>query len=82
MHITNLRPSPPGSGKLAVFDVEMPTIRLFNLTLKLGADGLPRVWAPNAHGRHAASFHPDLSHEIAQAAMVALGGLGQYDHAA
>lgn len=74
MEILAIRPAAPGGDVVARFDVELPDrLRLFGLTLKRARDGSLRVWAPNCAGRHAASFHPALATEIAQAALAALG---------
>jgi len=80
MNILAIRPAPPGGDFVARFDVELhDRLRLFGLTLKRGRDGCMRVFAPNCAGRHAASFHPDLSNELAQAAVAALGSADAHD---
>lgn len=80
MNILAIRPAPPGGDFVARFDVELhDRVRLFGLTLKRGRDGSMRVWAPNCGGRHAASFHPELSNELAQAALAALGSNVAHD---
>jgi len=72
MQILSIRPA-AGTKELAYFDVEIgPHLRLFNLVLKRGPDGMPRTYAPKAFGKHAASFHPSLAQQITDAAAAAL----------
>lgn len=55
------------------FDAELgPHLRLYNLHLKLATTGDMRTYAPNADGKHVASFHPELASKITQAAVEAL----------
>ncbi|MEC5291658.1 hypothetical protein VSX64_13270 [Aurantimonas sp. C2-6-R+9] len=78
MRILSIRPAPPGAGTrtIAHFDVEAgPHLRLYNLTLRRLADGRYRIVAPNACGKHAASFHPELAAELSSAAAQALSEL-------
>lgn len=72
--ILAIRPVPGGTGKVAaVFDVEIDChLRLFNLQLRQTPTG-HRTVAPNARGKHAATFHPELASEITKAAEAALG---------
>ncbi|WP_165219527.1 hypothetical protein [Affinirhizobium pseudoryzae] len=74
MKIINVRPG--GRPKdLAVFDIEIgPHLRLYNLTLRKSPDGRLRTLAPNAAGKHSASFHPELAEQITRAAVAAMGG--------
>lgn len=75
--ILSIRPTPNGVGSrtLAHFDVELGHIRVFGLLLREFADGTRRTIAPNAAGRHAATFHPETAEKITAAASAALGGL-------
>lgn len=74
MEITDVRPT--GRPKdIAVFDVQIgPHLRLYNLTLRRTPDGRLRTLAPNAAGKHSASFHPELAEKITLAAAAAIGG--------
>ncbi|MEO4000332.1 hypothetical protein [Mesorhizobium sp. CAU 1732] len=69
-----IRPAPDGAGKvLATFDVEIGDhLRIYNLQLRQSPAGL-RTIAPNACGKHAATFHPVLAEQITKAAEAALG---------
>lgn len=70
MKILDTRLMPQGMSGLARVDVELDCgLRLFNLTVKCGQDGVHRVWAPHAFGRWTATFSPDLSAAIAVAAL-------------
>lgn len=61
---------PAGMSGIARVDVELECgVRLFNLTVKRGQDGVHRVWAPHAFGRWTATFSPELSVTIAAAAL-------------
>lgn len=82
MKILDVRP--PGRPKdLAVFDIEMgPHLRLYNLTLRRSPDGRLRTIAPNAAGKHSASFHPELAEQITRAAVAAMGGHAANDNTA
>ena len=74
MKILSIRPT-ASNKDVAAFDVELsPHLRLFNLTLRRGADGALRIYAAKALGKHSASFHPDLAQEITSAAEAAMGG--------
>jgi hypothetical protein len=65
MHILSIRPAKPGGKAIAFFDAEVsPGIRMFDLALRRGADGGLRVYAPNAFGRHCASFSADVVDEL------------------
>lgn len=73
MRIISIRPT-AGSKTLAYFDVEMGEhLRLYNLQLRQTPVGL-RTVAPNACGKHAATFHPILAEQITTAAAAALNG--------
>jgi len=73
MKILSVRPAPPGGKVLAVFDAEVsPGIRLFDLALRRGADGGLRVYAPNAFGRHTATFDADVVTDLAALAQTEL----------
>jgi hypothetical protein len=61
-----------GSRTLARFDFEVGDVRLNDWLLKCAADGTPLAFAPNARGRKVASLEPDLTRQIAAAAMSAL----------
>ena len=79
MRVIDIRP-PGRLQDLAVFDVEItPHLRLYNLSLRKTADGRLRTLAPNACGKHVATFHPDLATELTRAAAAALGGLAAND---
>ena len=83
MRILSIRPAPPGGTDLARFDAETPEgIRLFNLSLKRGADGVCRVWAPCAFGQRVATFPASIVDTIAAAALAALRSADQYDRLA
>lgn len=83
MRILSIRPT-AGPKVLAYFDLEVSEhLRIFNLMLRRGGDGKVRTIAPNACGKHAASFHPELAEQISQAAAAALeGGHAAHDRAA
>lgn len=72
--ILAIRPSPCGDGSknAATFDVELGPIRLFGLILRRYPDGNFRTFSPNANGRHAVTFHPELAEKITAAAMRSL----------
>ncbi|KQT48756.1 hypothetical protein ASG43_07835 [Aureimonas sp. Leaf454] len=75
MKIIAIRPAYAGAGKplLAHFDVELHgSLRLYGLALRKTPDGRLRIIAPNANGKHAATFAPELADEITKAARVAL----------
>ncbi|MGY6568519.1 MAG: hypothetical protein ACXIVE_05940 [Salinarimonas sp.] len=73
MRILSIRPA-AGTKTLAYFDVEISEhLRLYNLQLRAIPMGM-RTVAPNACGKHAASFHPILGEQITQAAAAALKG--------
>jgi hypothetical protein len=72
MHILSIRPE-AGPVPRARFDVEVaPDLRLYNLLLREVGSGRYRTYAPNAHGKHAVSFHPNLAEKITTAAVAAL----------
>lgn len=72
MRILSIRPE-AGESALARFDVEVgPHLRLYNLLLRKAPDGRLRTFAPNAMGKHVATFHPDLANEITRAATAAI----------
>ncbi len=82
MQILSIRPAPPGTGSraLAHYDAEVSEhLRLYGLILRQFADGTRRTIAPNANGRHVATFHPSLGQQLTDAATKALGGLQAYD---
>jgi hypothetical protein len=73
MKVISIRPT-AGAKTLAYFDVEMGEhLRLYNLQLRQTPVGL-RTVAPNACGKHAATFHPTLAEQITAAAAAALNG--------
>jgi hypothetical protein len=86
MKILDIRPAPAGAATraLARFDAEVGGhLRLYNLSLRIAGDGRHWIVAPNACGKHAASFHPDLASAITAAAVAALesaGGRKPHDH--
>jgi hypothetical protein len=74
MEIINLRP-PFRPQDAALFDLQIgPHLRLFNLSIRRLHSGRYRILAPNAFGKHAATFHPVLAEQITQAAVAAIGG--------
>lgn len=74
MEILNLRP-PYRPQDEALFDVQIgPHLRIYNLALRRLPNGHHRVLAPNAAGKHSASFHPELANAIAKAVLAKLGG--------
>lgn len=74
MKILDIRPEPPGSGRvIARFNVEISDdIRLFGLRLSERAAGGHAVYAPNAMGQRCATFSYPLVERIAAAALAAL----------
>ncbi len=77
MKILEIRPEPNGSGGsvVASFDIELSDhLRLFHMILRRTPDGRMRSFAPNAFGKHAATFHPALAEQITEAAVAALMG--------
>lgn len=73
MRILSIRPT-AGAKTLAYFDVEIGDhLRIYNLQLRQTPGGL-RTVAPNACGKHAATFHPILAEQITAAAVAAHGG--------
>jgi hypothetical protein len=84
MKILAIRPAPPGAGTktLAHFDVEISEhLRLYNLTLRETGTGKLRTIAPNAAGKHCATFHPVLAEQITRAAAAVLDGGHAASHA-
>jgi hypothetical protein len=78
LRILNVRPA-AGPKTLAYFDVEIGDhLRIYNLQLRDTPVGL-RTVAPNACGKHAATFHPALAAKISEAAAVTLGGQQPHD---
>ena len=78
MKILSIRPAPAGAGTrtVATFDAEIGEhLRLYGLMLREFKDGVRRTIAPNANGRHAATFHPTLGEQLTAAASAALKGL-------
>ncbi|WP_287322429.1 hypothetical protein [Mesorhizobium sp.] len=74
MKILEIRPT-AGSKTLAYFDIELGEhLRIYNLMLRRGLDGKLRTLAPNACGKHSATFHPILAEQISQAAAAAFNG--------
>lgn len=79
MKILSVRPA-AGPIVLAHFDLEVSEqLRIYNLALRRTPDGRLRTIAPNAAGKHAATFHPDLAEKISRAAAAALGGLAAHE---
>ncbi|MDX0105491.1 hypothetical protein CN135_11035 [Sinorhizobium meliloti] len=79
MKVIDIRP-PVRMNDLAVFDVEIGHhLRLYNLSLRRTPSGRLRTLAPNACGKHSASFHPELAEQLTKAAEAAMGGLAAYD---
>ena len=79
MEIVNLRP-PYRPQDEALFDLQIgPHLRLFNLALRKLPNGMYRVLAPNAFGKHSASFHPELAQKITNAAVAAISGGAAHD---
>lgn len=74
MEILNLRP-PLRPQDEANFDLQFgPHLRIYNLALRRLHNGYHRILAPNAAGKHSASFHPELNSKIVAAEMAKLGG--------
>ena len=74
-------PADASGATIAYFDAEVPPeLRLYNLALRQFPDGNRRVAAPNAHGRHAATFTPALGQRLTEAATIALGSLHANAH--
>lgn len=74
MQIINLRP-PSRPQDMASFDLQIgPHLRLFNLAIRRQANGHVRILAPNAFGKHAATFAPELATRITTAALAAMEG--------
>ncbi|PLU37988.1 hypothetical protein BMJ27_07445 [Sinorhizobium medicae] len=79
MEILNLRP-PYRPQDMALFDLQIgPHLRIYNLALRRLPNGHVRILAPNAYGKHSASFHHELAIEITKAALAAMGGDSAYD---
>lgn len=73
MEVLSIRPA-VGTKTLAYFDLAIGDhLRLYNLQLRTTPGG-PRIVAPKACGKHAATFHPALAEQITRAAVAALGG--------
>lgn len=78
MQILSIRPATRPRDS-AVFDVQVGDgLRLYNLALRSVGGGRWRVVAPNAYGKHAATFAPELAKEITAAALSAMGGHKAY----
>lgn len=74
MEILNLRP-PLRPQDEANFDLQFgPHLRIYNLAIRRLPNGYHRILAPNAAGKHSASFHQELAIEITKAALAAMGG--------
>lgn len=74
MQIIDVR-GPSRASDIAQFDVQLgPYLRLYNLSLKRTPDGSYRVFAPNAAGKHSASFHHALASEIIAEITKVIGG--------
>lgn len=72
MRVIDIRPQ-NGPSAIAHFDVEISEhLRLYNLVLRKTPDGRLRTYAPNACGKHTATFHPFLAKQITEAATAAL----------
>ncbi|MBN9029107.1 MAG: hypothetical protein J0I23_04820 [Rhizobiales bacterium] len=73
MQVINIRRS--GRPREAViFDIQIGDhLRLYNLSLRECGNGY-RVIAPNAFGKHSATFTPTLAEQITRAAVAAIGG--------
>ena len=85
MRILSIRPEPPGFGNaktIARFDVEVNEhLRIYNIGLRQIDDGTRRVCAPNAYGKHSATFSPELAKLLAKLASEAYKPY-EYSHAA
>jgi hypothetical protein len=80
MEVKNLRP-PYRPQDLAEFDLQIgPHLRIFSLAIRRLPDGRYRILAPNAAGKHSASFHPTLCVEIVEAVLAAMGGFTANDN--
>ncbi len=72
MQILNIR-AMHGPSVIAYFDIALTEhLYLYNLTLRERPDGTLRTYAPNACGKHVASFHPTLGQQISEAAAAVL----------
>lgn len=72
-HVLAMRPSPTGDGRtVASFDIEVGPFRFFGLLLRRYHDGNFRTFSPNANGRHAVTFHPEIAKQITPAAVGSL----------
>lgn len=78
MHILKIRPAPPGawSKVIANFDAQITDdLRLYGLQLREFESGVRRTTAPQAYGRHFATFTPALAQQLTDSASLALGAL-------
>ena len=74
MQILEMRP-PTRPRDAAMFDIQIgQDLRLYNLILRAAGGGRFRILAPNAFGKHSATFAPQLAAEITKAAVAAMGG--------
>jgi len=74
MEILNLRP-PYRPQDEVNFDLQIgPHLRIFNLALRRLPSGHFRILAPNAYGKHSATFAPELATEITDAVRAAMRG--------
>ncbi|CDZ60350.1 Hypothetical protein NGAL_HAMBI2605_09640 [Neorhizobium galegae bv. orientalis] len=74
MEILNLRP-PFKPQDQANFDLQVgPHLRLYNLAIRRLPNGYFRIMAPNAFGKHSATFAPAMAAEITEAVLAAMGG--------
>ncbi len=70
--IIDIWPMRDGSSSIARFDLQLTEhVKIFGLCLKRNEAGRMRIFAPKSGGRHAASFHPEISDKITAAAIAA-----------
>lgn len=80
IEILEVRP-PWRPADACVFDAQIgPNLRLYNLALRHLPNGFSRILAPNAYGKHSATFAPPLATEILKALEAKMGGERAYDN--
>lgn len=77
MEIIEIRPE-KGGNTLARFDVQLRGMRLYNLRLSNGHNGL-RVFAPSAFGSPVVTFTADAAASLIALATKALGEIDRND---
>ncbi|MBY5630410.1 hypothetical protein HFO42_20185 [Rhizobium leguminosarum] len=80
IEIIEVRP-PWRPADACVFDAQIgPNLRLYNLAMRRLPNGFARILAPNAYGKHSATFAPPLAAEILKALEAAMGGAQAYEN--